>query len=64
MTAREFFDWQSRKEGAGRAHPRRADQVDREEPAKPSEPIEVQEHGTASTTIVRALRRFWTDKRN
>jgi hypothetical protein len=36
---------------------------EREEPAAPSEPIEVEEHN-ASTPIIRRLRRFWTDRRS
>jgi hypothetical protein len=48
-----FFDWQSRKQKAGRAHPRPAP-PDREEPAAPSEPMRVEE-GHASTTVIERL---------
>jgi hypothetical protein len=53
----DFWSWQSRKLGAGAPHkrlPAAPEVLDREEPAAPSEPIEVQEHH-ASTTIIERL---------
>lgn len=52
-----YFDWRSIREGAGKPYRRRrTDEVDREEPAKPSEPIEVQEFEGASTTVIERVR--------
>jgi hypothetical protein len=51
----DFWEYQSRKQGAGKPHRRRKTDIqDREEPAAPSEPIQVQEHH-ASTTIIERL---------
>jgi hypothetical protein len=55
-----YWDWINRHTAKRR---RRAqplpvgDDIDREEPTRPSEPIELQD------TLSRRLRRFWTDKR-
>lgn len=59
----DFFDWQARKQGINRnpRKPRKYEAVDLEAPRQ-SQPIEVREL-TASTTVVRRLRRLWTDKR-
>lgn len=47
-----YFEWITRQT---RRDPRRRDEADREEPAKPSEPLEVEEHH-ADTTIVERIR--------
>lgn len=49
-----YFDWIARH--TRRAPRRRSDETDREEPARPSEPLEVEEFDGASTTIIERVR--------
>ena len=55
MNAGDYFDWMSRHTRRRRAL-EDDDPPDREEPAAPSEPIQVHEFDGASTTIIERIR--------
>lgn len=60
-----YFGWIERNTRRVRPEVRSrrlVDELDCESPARPSEPIAVQEH-QADTTVIHRLRRFWFDKR-
>lgn len=61
----DYFAWQARKQGVdGRSarRPRKPDPVLEFDSPPQEQSIEVKEL-TASTTVIKRLRRFWTDKR-
>jgi len=58
----DFFDWQARKQGADKVKPNGHDSDVVEFDAPRDESIEVREL-TASTTVIKRLQRFWTDRR-
>lgn len=56
----DFFTWQARKQGADNKRRPESDTIEFDVPRQES--IEVKEL-TASTTVIKRLQRFWTDRR-
>jgi hypothetical protein len=56
----DYFSWIDRHTRPRKAG--RRDELDREEPARPAEPIQVQEYNGASTTIIRRIRAAIRDR--
>ena len=55
----DYFSWQARKQGGEKKEREQSDIIDFDTSQQDS--IEVREM-SASTTVVKRLRRFWTDK--